>query len=370
MRLKNKIITLAAVAALAVGGWLGYQQFVPEAPVARVARGTAVQAVPANVVVLPKYVMPVTCEHGGRVIKLLVSKGQDVKEGDLMFEIDGTDLKLEIEKIEIERDAAEARIKLGSPTRFELATAEENLKNSTRMFETGRLAQVEFDRVKRNIDIIKDRLANEEINNKQTLSTYENTLKQKRRALETMQVVAKADGTVIELNAEPHSLVGNGHVLARMISRARVVEAQISEENIAGVRPGLRVAVYLLGYYGERFTGKVEGVVASADERTKRYTAYLNLDIAPERLTPGLTGEASITIDQRENALTVERRALVADKLYLVREGRVQVVPIVQGFTNQKIAEIKSGVNEGDIYITDKFSSFSDGQRVRVKLSK
>lgn len=367
MRLKNKIITLAVVAALAVGGWFGYQQFVPEATVARVVRGTAVQAVPANVIVFPESVMEIKAEHGGRLLKRLVKKGQDVKEGDLLFEIDGTDLQLEIERIEIDYKATKSRVDLGSPIRFDIANAEENVKKNARLFETGRLSQLEFDQIKRNLEIQKDRLENEKITNQQSLANLENTLKKNRRALEKMKVFAPADGTVIELNAEPGDLVGGSQMLARVISKTRRVEAQISEENIAGVRPGLLVAVYLLGYYGERFTGKVEGVLASADERTKRYTAYLNLNIAPERLTPGLTGEASITIDQREKTLTVERRALIGNKLYLVRDGRVQITPIVLGFNNQKFAEILSEVKEGDEYIIDDLSSFHDGQRVRTK---
>jgi RND family efflux transporter MFP subunit len=368
MRPKTKIITLAAIAALAAVGWFGYQQFVPEATVARVVRGTAVQAVPANVVVFPEAVMEIKTEHGGRVLKRLVKKGQDVKEGEVMFEIDGTDLELEIERIEIDYKATKARIELGSPIRFDIASAEENVKKNTRLFETGRLSQLEFDQIKRNLEIQKDRLANEEISNRQTLSNFENTLKQKRLALEKMKVIAPADGTVIELDAEPGALIGGGQTLARVISKARRVEAQISEENFAGVRPGLPVAVYFLGYYGQRFTGKVEGVLASADERTKRYTAYLNLDIAPELLAPGLTGEASITINQRENALKVERRSLVGGKLYVVRGGRVRVTPVELGFTNQKFAEIISGVNEGDEYIADDLTSFRNGQRVRTEV--
>ncbi len=370
MRQKTKIITLLLVAVVAVISWFGYRQFVPEAPVARVVRGIAVQAVPANVVVLPEFVMEIKSEQGGRVLRRLVRKSQDVKAGDLLFEIDSTDLQLEIERIEADQKAAKARIELGSPLRFEIATAEENLKNSTRMFETGRLAQVEFDRAKRNIEVLKDRKANEDISNQQTLDTFENTLKQKRRALEKMKVVAPADGTVIDLNAEPGALIGGGQVLARVISRSRLVEAQISEENFAGVRPGLPVAVYFLGYFGQRFTGKVEGVLASADERTKRYTAYLNLDIAPDLLAPGLTGEASITINQRENALTAERRSLAGTKLYLVRGDRVQILPVELGFTSQKYAEILSGVKEGDLYISDDLSSYRHGQHVRPRLAE
>ena len=211
-------------------------------------------------------------------------------------------------------------------------------------------------------------MANEEISNKQTLATFENTLKQKRRALEKMKITAPADGTVVELGIEPGALVGGGQALARVISRSRLVVAQISEENFAGVRPGLPVAVQFLGYYGQRFVGKVEGVLASADEKTKRYTAFLHLEMSPELLTPGLTGEASITVDQRENALKVERRSLVGEKLYVVRDGRVRVTRVELGFVGQKFAEVTSGIQEGAEYILDDLSNFKDGQPVRTVL--
>jgi RND family efflux transporter MFP subunit len=366
MQQKTKIIFAAATVAVALIGWFGYRQALPEARVARVMRDTAVQVVPANVVVLPEFTMEIKSEQGGRILQRLVKKGQEIKSGELLFEIDSQDLQLEIEHIEADYKAAKARIELGSPIRFEIATAEENLKNSTRMFETGRLAQVEFDRTKRSLAELKDRMANENINNQQTLDTFENTLKQKRRALVKMKVTAPADGTVIDLSAEPGALVGGGQVLARVISRSRLVEAQISEENFAGVRPGLLVAVQFLGYVGQRFTGKVEGVLASADEKTKRYTAYLALDMAPELLTPGLTGEASITVAQRENALLVERRSLVGSKLYVIHSGLVRFTPVDLGYVGQNYAEVMSGVKEGDVYISDELSLFKNGQRVRM----
>jgi RND family efflux transporter MFP subunit len=369
MRLKTKIITGVTVAAVVALGWFGYQQALPTAMVGKVVRGTAVRAVPANVTVSAESTMEIKSEQGGRIIKRLVKKGQEVKEGERMFEIDSKDLELEIEKIEADQKAAKARIDLGSPTRFEIATAEENVKNSTRMLEAGRLAQVEFDRVKRSLEVLKDKKANEDITNQQMLDTFENTLKLKRRALEKMHVIAPDDGTVIDLSVEPGALVSAGQVLARVISRARQVEAQISEENFAGVRPGLPVAVQFLVYYGKRFTGKVERVLPSADEKTKRYTAFLNLDIPIEQLAPGITGEASITVDQHENALLVAQRSVVGvnnSKVYLVQSGHVRFTPVALGFVGQNVAEISSGIKEGDFVVLDELSTFKNGQRVRM----
>jgi RND family efflux transporter MFP subunit len=369
MRLKTKIILLASAAAVAALGWLGYRQILPEASVTRVVRGTAVQAVPANVTVAEEFRMELRSEQGGRIAKSNVKLGQEVKAGELVFEIDSQDVLIEIAQIETDYKATKARIAVGSPIRFDISTSEENLKNSTRQFETGRLSQVEFDRAKRNLEILKDRKANEDIDNQKALENFENTLKLKRRSLEKMKVTAPEDGTVIDIHARTGDLVGGGQALATVISRSRLVVAQVSEENFAGVRPGLPVAVQFLGYYGKRFTGKVERILPNADEKTKRYTAFLGLDIPVEQLAPGLTGEASITVDQRENALLVARRSLVGvdnSKLYVVRSGRVHFTPVGVGFAGQNFAEITSGAKEGDEYILDMLSIFKDGQRVRA----
>ena len=369
MRQKTKIILVLALAAVAGLVWLGYLQILPKAIVGRVVRGTAVQAVPANVTVSEEFRMELKSEQGGRIAKANVKLGQEVKAGELLFEIDPQDLQIEIAQTESDYKATKARIAVGSPVRFEIATAEENLKNSTRQFETGRLAQVDFDRAKRNLDILKDKKANEDIDNQKSLENFENTLKLKYRSLEKMKVTAPDDGTVMEIHARTGDLVGGGQVLALVISRSRLVVAQISEENFAGVRPGLPVAVQFLGYFGKRFTGKVERVLPSADEKTKRYTAFLGLDIPVEQLSPGLTGEASITVDQRENALLVPRRSVVGmdnSKLWVVQNGRVRFTPVSLGFMGQNIAEITSGVKEGDEIILEELSNFKNGQRVRV----
>jgi len=368
MRQKTKIILVLTLAAVAGLVWLGYLQILPKAIVGRVVRGTAVQAVPANVTVSEEFRMELKSEQGGRIAKSNVKLGQEVKTGELLFEIDSQDLVIEIAQIESDYKATKARIAVGSPIRFDIATAEENLKNSTRQFETGRLSQVEFDRAKRNLDLLKDRKANEDIDNQKSLENFENNLKLKNRALEKMKVTAPDDGTVMEIHARTGDLVGGGQVLALVISRSRLVVAQISEENFAGVRPGLPVAVQFLGYFGKRFTGKVERVLPSADEKTKRYTAFLGLDIPVEQLSPGLTGEASITVDQRENALLVPRRSVVGmdnSKLWVVQNGRVRFTPVSLGFMGQNIAEITNGVKEGDEIIIEELSNFKNGQRVR-----
>lgn len=362
----GKILILIAVAGvLTAGGWGAYYLNLPVAVVGKVTLGTAVKVVPANILVTESFTQEIKGEVGGRILKSNVQRGQPVTAGDILYQIDTRDFELETELIEANYKALKERIAIGSSIRFEIATAEENLRNSTRLAEQGRIAAVELERAKRSLEGIKDRLANENINNQLDLDKYENTLKARQRTTEKMSIQAHKDGTISEFYAQDGALVGGGAILALVISKERLVQAQISEENFSGVLPGLSATVQLLGYGDQSFTAKVERVLPNSDERTKRYIAYLKVDIAEEKLVPGLTGEANITVDTHENVLRLDTRGLIGRSVFVVREGRVKLVPVSLGFSGMDFTEVLGGLAEGDEIILERPAQFRDGQRVR-----
>lgn len=367
MKLKRILIISVILAALCAAGFWVYYQRLPRAVVDSVKRGTAMRVVPANILVTESFSMDIKSEAGGRILKSDVHLGQVVKAGDVLYQIDTKDLELDIERTESEYKAFKDTIALGSPMRFEISAAEESLKNSTRLAEQGRISQQELDRAKRGIEQLKFRMANEEIANRQRLESFELALKTKRRALEKMTVTVANDGTISEIYARAGDLVGGGQILSRVISKERLVQAQISEENFSGIRRGLPVNMQLLGYGGQQFKAVVDRVLPNADEKTRRYIAYLQVDIPEDRLAPGLTGEASITVDQHDDVLIADRRALLGNSVFVVRDGRAAKAVVSTGFSGLSNVEILDGLGEGDEIIVDMPASFRSGQRVRVE---
>ncbi len=356
---------------LGAGAWFGYWQSQPVAVVAPLKRGTSMQIAPANVLVSAESRMEIKSETRGVILKSNIRRGSEVKAGEVLFEIDPRDIEIEIERIEAEYKAEKARIDVGSPVRFEIATAEETVRNYTRLVEQGTLAQVELDRAKRNVEQLNDRKAFEDIENQRKVDSLENQLKVKRRQLEKAHVLAPADGTVSEIFANTGELVGEGHLLAHIISKARVVEAQIGEEHIMGVRPGLPVNVQLLGHGGKTIKGTVDRVLPGADERTKRYIAYLELEIDDQTtLAPGLTGEATIIVGSQENALLADKRAMLGHNVFVVKDGRAILHPVTIGYSSLSTTQIMGGAEEGDEVIVTDVIAFRDGQRVRVQREK
>jgi multidrug efflux pump subunit AcrA (membrane-fusion protein) len=97
---------------------------------------------------------------------------------------------------------------------------------------------------------------------------------------------------------------------------------------------------------------------------------YLHVDIAPEMLKPGMTGEVSINVGEHEKTLLVPRRALYGHNLLVVKNGRVESRTPEVGYVSLNEVEILSGVSEGDAVIVDQMDRFRPGDSVHAVIEK
>jgi hypothetical protein len=92
------------------------------------------------------------------------------------------------------------------------------------------------------------------------------------------------------------------------------------------------------------------------------------VDLPPEKLVPGLTGEVTIKIHERPSETIVSRRALRGTQLLVLNGGRVEVRNVTLGYVALNEAEILAGVKKGELVIVDELDRFQPGDRVRTEL--
>ena len=85
-------------------------------------------------------------------------------------------------------------------------------------------------------------------------------------------------------------------------------------------------------------------------------------------LLPGLTGEVQIIIAERANAVSIPRRALVGEYLYVVEGGALARRKIVKGYEGMNQVEIVSGLKEGELVVVEQQDKFREGDRVRTQV--
>ncbi len=363
-RPKSIFVFTTIVGAVIVGGvYFGGR---PEVAVATITRDRALDAVPAAVKVDPEFQVTISSDVAGLVRKSNLKIGQVVSEGDLLFEIDTSKYELTLSQLLLALDNARQQFALDLDQRTAIERRKEDLANFAARTKAGEYPELELKRRQDELAMFIERQSKDHLERDLKLGGLEHTIKLLRRDIADCHVKAPTSGTVTELFAQPGEVVALRAPLVRMFSKSIQVEARINEEDFSGIHTGLDASVRFLAYGPELYPAKVVKVLPNADPLNQQYRAYLDVTIPPERLIPGLSGEASIIRNRREGALIAPRSALKDGAVFVVENGVVRRRPVTVGFRSLSAVEILDGVPEKAQVALTQLESLRDGMRVKV----
>ena len=129
----------------------------------------------------------------------------------------------------------------------------------------------------------------------------------------------------------------------------------IDEMDIADVRTGQQAIVTLDALPGLEVSGTVTYISAAAaiEAGVVLYETTITLDNPPETVKDGMSATADLVIEQKEDVLLVPLQAIMRgangqDIVYVVQGGELVATDIEVGVRSGRMAEILSGVSEGD----------------------
>jgi multidrug efflux system membrane fusion protein len=228
----------------------------------------------------------------GPIIKVSVQDNQEVKSGDLLFEIDPADFQLAVDRAKAALAALDQQIEVAKSEdeqlKFQVKAAEAAVKQATALRDQDadtlhRLEpllpkafatqeQVNQARTKVTSDDAELAQANQKLNQARVAVSSLATLQAQRPgAVATLQtaelelsytrIYAPFDGQVIGLNiSEGYFAHAGMEVFALLDSRKWYVLANFRERELKSIRPGMTAEIYLLSNPDRRFQGKVEGI--------------------------------------------------------------------------------------------------------------
>jgi macrolide-specific efflux system membrane fusion protein len=367
-RVLLKALIIVALLGAAAAGVVSYLR--PVAKVDVVRRGDIADIVSGTVVVEAERISSILSEVEGKVKESHLVAGQAVKEGDVLVELDPTDINLEIAQARSEYEAAEKTSQIARAlARMDATTKQEDLDAAKRLHTDGKLAEADFTKAQRAFDIATQTRDKAEAEDVRRVAQLRNALDVAERKKTKMTITAPFDGTITAVKARKNDLVGAKEAVAQIIADAQLVKAKISEEYFSRVQVGQKARVTFLGYGGEIFAATVTQKLPAAEADTQRYIAYLKVDLpAHRRLLPNLTGEVGIILGENKGVLLVPRRATWdGGYLYVVKDGRARKRKAETGFADFNYVEARSGVTEGDVIIVEEKDRFEDGDRVRTQ---
>lgn len=258
-----------------------------------------------------------------------------------------------------------ARIQAG-PTADQLRVAEANVERAR-----GRLAQMRQQTGEN--DVRAAQLAHEQaqarlneldagpnaVDLRQAQATVQaagQALSRAQAELQAATLVAPYAGVVLEVNASEGETVANGAPVLRLGDPTQLeAEITVVEADFPLVKVGQKVELFFDAMPAAAVTGRVARIVPqrSSAAATPVYPVYIALDEVRPELAPGMTVDASVLIDVREDVLRLPRSLVRARgdgtatlKVWNGVSAEERTVQV--GLRGNQYVEILSGLAEGD----------------------
>ncbi|MEG4579868.1 efflux RND transporter periplasmic adaptor subunit [Microcoleus sp. MON1_C5] len=173
-------------------------------------------------------------------------------------------------------------------------------------------------------------------------------------------VVAPISGTVADREITPGESVNAEKPLMSLLNDSRVfATANIYEKDLNQVKPGQEVRVKVANLPDRTFNGKIALIGSSVEGETRVVPVKAELDNINGELKPGLFAELEILTDKTATNILAIPSAAVVDvsgkKTVYVQNGNAyQAVEIELGQTAGDLVEVKRGLFEGDLIVTQR----------------
>jgi RND family efflux transporter MFP subunit len=351
----KKWISFAVIlGCLAAGAWFLRDRFVSEEDGSANARPTSATvesrdihfSINAAGEIGPAEQVSVRPEINGRILQLPVDIGDTVKKGQLLFQLDDTNLQ--IEKSSAEKDVERAKL--------QVEQAERNYLRSESLFNDKLISKEVFEDSKTQYELAKN-----------TLSRSEKALELVQDSLRKTRIVAPFDCTVLTRPVSMGQAVsGSGgfnsgtEVLTIANLTDMVINAHINQADVSRLGVNDEVSVEVEAVPGLEMVGKVERIApqATIKNNIKGFAVRILLQNVDERVRPGMTADIQIPVAAADNVVAVPLAAVFTERdpvtqqteryVYVVEKGRFERRPVQIGVSDYFYAEVQKGLSPGE----------------------
>jgi RND family efflux transporter MFP subunit len=304
---------------------------------APVHHGAVERPIRAAGVVAAKSEWDLSFKVGGVLARVLVDEGGPVRRGQVLAELDTTELAA---------GAAQAR--------EGLAKARRDAERAAALADAGAAPRAAAEDARTGAAVAEASLAGAEFN------------------LRRARLVAPDDGWIDRRQAEPGEVVAPGRPVLHLSGRGRgfVVRAALPERDVLGLAPGAEATVRLDARPGEALPGRVTEVARSASRGTGTYDVEIAVAPTGAPLLAGLTAKVEIPRSVPA-AGAVPLAAVVggdgdAGAVFAIEGGRARRVPVRIAFLQGDRAVLAQGVEGVAAVVTDGAARLRDGAAVHV----
>ncbi|WP_297225203.1 efflux RND transporter periplasmic adaptor subunit [uncultured Prevotella sp.] len=288
------VVIIVAIVAWALSGGKKEEQITFDT--AAVAPANIMNSITATGTIEPVTSVTVGTQVSGIVSKLYVDYNSVVKKGQVIAELDKTNLMSQLNSAKTQLATAQSQLNYQTT----------NFNRYKTLYQKGLVAADDFDNAKLSYTQAKEQVASakEEVQRAQTNLGY-------------ATITSPIDGIVLSKSVEEGQTVAASFstpelfTIAQDLTNMQVV-ANVDEADIGDVKEGERVSFTVDAYPDDTFEGTVKQVrqEATTTNNVVTYEVVISAPNADLKLKPGLTANVTIYTAERKGVLSVPSKAL------------------------------------------------------------
>lgn len=357
MKSKNLIKTVALLLAAGLTSSCGKKLNFTYTEV-EAAKQDIITSVTATGTIEPVTSVDVGTQVSGIVSKLYVDYNSIVKAGQIIAELDRTNLLSELSSTQANLKSAQS----------ELDYQKTNHERYKTLYDKGLISANDYEQAR--LSYIKAQ---------QTVSTQRENVKKAQTNLGYATITSPIDGVVLSKEVEEGQTVASSFntptlfTIAKDLTDMRVI-ANVDEADIGEVKDGQRVSFTVDAFPEDVFSGTVTQVrqQAATESNVVTYEVVISAPNEDLKLKPGLTANVTIFTLELKDVLAIPSKALrfkpneamlnkgesISDidartKVWTKNGPELKAIAVVTGTTNGTLTQIVSGIDQGTKVITD-----------------
>ena len=335
----------------------------------------------------------------GRVARVAVDEGAQVRRGDVLVQLETAELEAAVAQARAAERQTQARLAgLRSTGRMSadasllqaqatVRAAEADLVRTQQLVTQSFLSEARLDEARRSVEVARAQQSGAQA---QTRANQESgtdvaqaqaQLAQARAATSAAQqrlaqaaVLAPTDARVLTRSVEPGQIVQPGAALMRLaLAGPTQLVAQVDERFLDQLQAGQRAMVVADAFAGQPFGAQVLSIAPAVDVQRGAIEVKLALaGAAPAFLREDMTLSVEVETGQRGRALVLPLRALRnsaaanAARVLVAQDGRARAREIRLGLRTLDAVEVLDGLRPGEVVLLG--GPLQDGSRVRTRV--
>jgi len=322
-------------------------------------------AVPAKILANQDHEALVGSLVQGRVCRVFAKAGDYVKAGQDLMLVEG----LEIGEIKAQFLTASANVDYHKAN-FERQKKllEENIGSQKTYLEAQNELEKSIAEYSAQVNRIKTiHLSENEIISQKSQSSD-------NRDFGTLSIKSPISGVVVERNVVIGQSIDVSANAFKIVNLVNVwADGQIYEKDIDKVKENTKVVFISQEFPDDSFTGRISYIGPIIDEKTRTITIRAEFSNESGKLKPQMFGELKIPVSKTD-AFVVPAGALVkmdnADFVFVLKDNETfKRTPIIIGQSQNEFAEIRSGLENGDVVVVNG-SSYLKAEMLKATLGE